>query len=137
MSRNIAALIATIEARAGRPFGWRNGRDCVSFAAQCVAAQTGEDILADIPRWHTRRAALATAKAQGGLEAALDAKLPRIAPVFAQRGDIAGLRDDLFGIRLMVVEGETLVGPGTTGLERLPRSMMVLAWSAVTVRADG
>jgi hypothetical protein len=31
----------------------------------------------------------------------------------------------------MVIEGETLVGPGEHGLIRLPRSVMLRAWSAV------
>lgn len=129
MSRDHAALIAVIEARAARPFGWKNGRDCVSFAAACVKAQTGQNPLAGVPRWRSRAAAGAIAEAQGGLEAALDARFARVALALAQRGDIAGLPDPLFGVRLMVIEGETLVGPGARGLERLPRSAMTLAWS--------
>jgi hypothetical protein len=129
MSRDVAALIAAIETRSARRFRWQRGRDCVSFAAACIEAQTGRDPLADLPAWRTRREARAIAGAQGGLEAAIDARLPRIAPALARRGDIAGLPDRLFGVRLMVIEGETLVGPGERGLERLPRSAMVMAWS--------
>lgn len=129
MSRDTQALIALIAKRSGRAFRWRRGRDCVSFAAAAVKAQTGRDPLADLPRWRTRREALQIAAVQGGLEAALDRRLTRIAPAMAQRGDIAGLPDRLFGVRLMVVEGATLVGPGATGLERLPRASMVFAWS--------
>jgi len=130
MNRDIPALIAMIEARSAREFRWQRGRDCLSFAAACALAQTGEDILAGIPQWRNRKQALAVAQEVGGLEAALDARLLRIAPAMAQRGDIAGLPDDLFGARLMVVEGATLVGPGARGLERLPRSAMVTAWSS-------
>lgn len=129
MSRDHDALFALIEARSRRPFGWRGGRDCVSFAARCAKAQTGIDLLAGVPRWKTRREALAAAEAMGGIEAALDARLTRIPPAMAKRGDIAGLPDPLFGIRLMVVEGETLVSPGDRGLERRPRGLMTLAWS--------
>jgi hypothetical protein len=129
MSRDIPALIAAIEARSGRGFRWRRGRDCVSFAAACVKAQTGEDLLAHVPTWTTRAEALRMAQARGGLKLALDKRLSRIEPALAKRGDIAGLPDRLFGVRLMVVEGETLVGPGTRGLERLPRRAMTLAWS--------
>lgn len=129
MSRDYASMIAVIEARSQLPFGWKNGRDCVSFAAACVKAQTGRDPLAGLPRWRSRAAAGAIAEEQGGLQAALDQRFTRIAPALAQRGDIAGLPDPLFGVRLMVIEGDTLVGPGTRGLERLPRSAMTLAWS--------
>jgi hypothetical protein len=128
MSRDIEALIETIEAHQQRPFRWRPGSDC-TFALTCAKAQTGRDILADIAPWRTRREARAVASALGGFEAALDARLVRIPPALAQRGDIAGLPDRLFGVRLMVVEGATLVGPGTRGLERLPRGEMVMAWS--------
>lgn len=131
MTRDIPALIALIEERFARRFRWRRGHDCVSFAAACVAAQTGEDLLADLPKWRNQAEADAVIAAQGGLEHALDARLPRIAPALAQRGDIASLPDDsAIGIRLMVVEGSTLVGPGLRGLERLPRAEMVMAWSA-------
>lgn len=128
MSRDPAALIEAIETRSDRPFAWRRGRDCVSFAAACVRAQTGIDPLAGLPRWRSLRAAKAAIEAEGGLEQALDARLPRIAPALARRGDIAGVPDELFGIRLLVVEGETLVGPGERGLERLPRGRMTMAW---------
>ncbi len=129
MSRDHAALIALIDVRARRGFSWRRGRDCVSFATLCAKVQTGTDLLAGLPRWRNRRDAMALAKDLGGLEAALDARLPRVPPALAKRGDIAGLPDPLLGVRLMVVEGETLVGPGKRGLERLPRSAMTTAWS--------
>jgi hypothetical protein len=130
MSRDFTALVSAIEVRSARRFGWRHGRCCVSFAAACVKAQTGEDILEGVPRWKTRREAVGIAKERGGLKKALDVRLDRIPAAMAQRGDIAGLPDRQFGIRLMVVEGDTLVGPGLKGLERMPRSAMGMAWSA-------
>lgn len=136
MSRDYAALVAAIEAHSAKRFRWRRGRDCVSFAAACIEAQTGRDPLANVAIWSTRREARALADAEGGLEAALDARLGRIPPALARRGDIAGLPDPLFGIRLMVIEGDTLVGPGARGLERLPRSAMTIAWSIDREAAD-
>lgn len=129
MSRDIAALVALIEARSGTAHSWRRGEDCVSFAAACVKAQTGIDLLDDVPGWATRAEALRVARTLGGLSNLLDTRLTRIAPAFARRGDIAGLPDRKFGVRLMVVEGATLIGPGETGLERLPRAAMKRAWS--------
>jgi hypothetical protein len=141
VSRDTAALIACIEAHSARPFSWRRGRDCVSFAAACVEAQTGAEPLADLPSWRSRREALAVVDQVGGLSRALDQRLQPIAPAMAQRGDIAGVEasgpDRPFGIRLMVIEGGTLVGPGQRGLERLPRSVMTMAWSATGGREDG
>lgn len=131
MTRDYVALVAAIEARSAKPFRWRRGRDCVGFSAACVEAQTGRDPLADLLSWRTRREALAVAEAQGGLESALDARFARVAPALAQRGDIAGLPDPLFGVRLMIIEGETLVGPGSKGLDRVHRSEMTVAWSAI------
>lgn len=137
MTRDIPALIALIEARQTRGFRWRFPRDCVSFAGAAIEAQTGIDPLADLPRWRTRAEAMAVAEAQGGIEAGVDRRLVRIAGAMAQRGDIAGLPDPLLGIRLMVIEGATLVGPGARGLERLPRAEMTMAWSAVAPQFAG
>jgi len=132
LSRNIPALIAMIDARAEWGHRWVRGRDCVSFALRCVEAQTGVDLLAGIPTWSNRREALDVTRGLGGLVAALDDRMAMAAPALAQRGDVAGLPDKAFGVRLMVVEGATLVGPGQGRLERLPRSAMMCAWSAST-----
>ncbi len=136
--RDLDRLIALIDARSAKAFAWRRGRCCVSFAAAAVRAQTGVNPIADMPRWGSMRRAAELIDAEGGLVAAIDRRLCRVAPAFAQRGDIAGVPDDMFGIRLMVVEGATLVGPGDTGLERQPRSAMTMAWSATAAEAlDG
>lgn len=132
--RNVAALIAMIDTRRRRAFAWRGGRDCVSFAALAVKAQTGIDPRGEL-RWRSRREARLLLASCGGLEAAMDARFNRVAPAMAKRGDIAALPCDEFGVRLMVVEGTTLVGPGDEGLERLPRAMMIIAWDAASVTA--
>ncbi len=133
LTRDIPALIDLIAERQARPFRWRRGQCCVSFMGSAVEAQTGVDVLADLPRWRNRKEALAVAEAEGGLIAAMDKRLSRIAPALAQRGDIAGAPDDpanpQLDIRLMVIEGATLVAPGTNGLERQPRGVMAMAWS--------
>tara|TARA_Y100000114_G_scaffold134414_1_gene134507 strand:- start:5619 stop:6044 length:426 start_codon:yes stop_codon:yes gene_type:complete len=130
-NRDIPALLDWIAAHRFQPHSWARGGDCVSFALGGVAAQTGVDHLAPLPGWSNRAEALAVARELGGLTAALDARLVPIAPALAQRGDVAGLADRAFGVRLMIVEGETLVGPGALRQERLPRSTMLRAWSAL------
>jgi len=131
--RDIAALLALIEARRDWAHAWTRGRDCVSFALRCVEAQTGVDLLADIPAWRDRREARQVTHDLGGLTAALDERLDPIAPALAQRGDVAALAEPTFGIRLMVIEGETMVGPGDRGLERLLRYAMIRSWSIASL----
>ncbi len=128
--RDIEALLAWMERRRRRKFRWRRGSDCLSYAMGAVKAQTGVDLLADVPSWGSLREARALAAAEGGIAAALDARMERIAPAMAQRGDVAGLPDARFGVRLMVVEGRTLVGPGEHGERRLDRAGMTMAWRA-------
>lgn len=132
--RDIASLIALIEARSGKPFDWRGSRDCVAFASMAVKAQSGVDLLGDL-RWRTRREARAFLWAEGGLLAAVDKRLSRVPVALALRGDIgavaAGPRD-VSSIRLMVIEGAMLVAPGKSGLERQPRANLLWAWDAMS-----
>ncbi|MEL6738347.1 MAG: hypothetical protein AAFO28_05435 [Pseudomonadota bacterium] len=134
LSRDIEALIRYIEERSDMAHGWRRGRDCVSFALGGVEAQTGIDVLAPIELWKNKREALKVARDHGGLLKKLNAWMDPVAPALAKRGDVAGLADKDFGVRLMLIEGPTLVGPGKKGLERLPRQAMARAWNAETVR---
>lgn len=129
--RDIQRLLAMIEKRTAKPFDWRGSRDCVSFAARAVKAQSGIDVLGDL-RWSSRREALKLTEAEGGIAMAVDMRLKRIPEALANRGDIAGVADPKLGIRLMVVEGAMLVGPGARGLERQPRSAMIIAWDAMS-----
>ena len=125
--RDHDALLALIEQVAAKPFAWRD-HHCVRFAARAVEAQTGRDPMAGIV-CRSKREAVVLLEQEGGLEAAVDRRLRRIAPALAARGDIAGVVDEEFGVRLMVVEGATLVGPGATGQRRVPRGAMIMAWS--------
>lgn len=138
MNRDLDGLLAFLDARARMPFAFGKRRnDCASFIAGAVKAQTGRDPFRGIS-WTSERGARRVAAREGGLVAAMDARFARIAPAMAQRGDIAGVEDPGFGARLMIVEGETLAGPGTRGMERNPRAAMTLAWSAVRApAADG
>lgn len=110
------------------PFDWKQN-DCARFAAAIVEAQTGKRPLKGL-RWGSAAGARRVLERLGGMEAALDARLRPVAPALAQRGDVAGVPDHALGLRLMIVEGVTLVGPGERGLKREPRSAMTHAWSA-------
>lgn len=91
-----------------------------------VIAITGVDLMADIPNYASSDEADEILKTP--LAELLDARLPRCSIGLAQRGDI-GLAE-LGGLdTLVIVEGETLVGPGKRRLARLPRHMMTIAWT--------
>lgn len=130
MKRDFAALLAFVDERQTTPHAWgRRANDCVSFAAYAVKALTGHHWLGKLT-WCCERTALRAIAREGGIEAAIDKRYERIPPSMAQRGDIAGVPDERFGIHPMIVEGETLVCPGPNGNERCPRGRMVCAWSA-------
>lgn len=127
--RDHAALVAFLIDRMRAPLAWgRQANDCVSFAAGAALAQTGRDFLEDAPTWSTELGARKVLARLGGLEAAVDARLRSIAPAKAQRGDIA-LVEQASGPGLMVVEGDSLIGPGAAGAVRRPRADMLRAWS--------
>lgn len=131
--RNMAALYRLLQERATMPFAWGNdANDCVSFAAAAVCAQTGRKIKFGGHSWTTALGACRVLDQIGGLAAAVSAELVEIGPAFAMRGDIAGVPTRPGGndILLMIVEGDTLVAPGESGLMRMPRSAMTMAWSA-------
>lgn len=112
------------------PFAWGSDQnDCVSFAAAAVQAVTGRRIDFNGSHWSTGRGAARVLKRLGGLEAAVDRHLTRVAAPFAQRGDIAAIEGE-HGLLLTIVEGDTLAGPGPSGVMRLPRTAAVIAWSA-------
>lgn len=127
--RDHDALLAFIAGRTNTPHDWRTN-DCARYAAGAVEAQTGRRPLHGLGRWGTFAGACRVLAKLGGMEAATSSRLKPISPAMASRGDIAGVPDEALGLRLMVVEGETLVGPGETGNQRVKRSAMTHAWSA-------
>ncbi|KQZ31730.1 hypothetical protein [Caulobacter sp. Root1472] len=129
--RDYAALVDLIEARMRAPFAWgKRANDCISFFGAAILAQTGVDRLAALPNWTSQRGALRVLKGLGGLQAAVDGVLTSVPLAQAARGD-GGLVETATGQAVMVIEGATLVGPGPTGLVRLPRAAMLRAWSAL------
>ncbi|MES2175114.1 MAG: hypothetical protein V4523_14365 [Pseudomonadota bacterium] len=129
----MAALYRLLSERAAMPFAWGDqANDCVSFAAAAVKAQTGKRVKFGGHEWSTAIGAQRVLNKLDGLAAAVASELQDIAPALAQRGDIAGVPTRPGGndMLLMVVEGDTLVGPGPDGLMRMPRVSMTMAWSA-------
>jgi len=133
IERDLDALTALLAERLTKPFRWSGRGCCIGLGSRAVEAQIGID-----PRfglsWSTKAEALAVLAAEGGIEAAMDARFDRIAPALAPRGDLAAVPCDELGCRIMVIEGATLAAPGARRLERLPRSAMTIAWNILTVR---
>lgn len=130
--RDFGAWVAFIESRQAMPHAWgKRANDCISFAALAVQALTGDDVLARCGHdWAGRRGALRVLAKVGGRAAAADLMLTRLpSPAFAHRGDVGLVETPAFA-SLVVVEGQLLVAPGASGLVRLPRSAMSIAWSA-------
>ncbi len=128
-SRDFEALIEFISNRQQMPHAWgREANDCCSFPIRAVQAMTGRNPCR--LKWTNRNGALRVIRRLGGMEKAIDRYFVRIPTAQAMRGDIAGVPDPVFGIHPMIVEGDTLVGPGETGNKRAPRRAMIMAWSA-------
>lgn len=126
--RDYDAWIAFIASRETVPFDW-DGNNCGAYAGGAILALTGRDPMPEL-NVRSEREARRLVLREGGMEALVNKRLRPIDIGAAQRGDLAGVADDAFGIRLMVIEGETLVSPGDRGNRRGPRSAMIRAWSA-------
>lgn len=131
--RNWPAWTRYIAGHSRTPFAYdAAGIDCGRFAAGAIEALTGRNPLGRLAWKNATGARMQIARLGkgAGFEAAVSALLTPIPPAHAHRGDIAGVADDALGVRLMVIEGATLVGPGDQGQRRQPRSAMIMAWSA-------
>jgi hypothetical protein len=128
MPRDYSALHRFIAERTAMPFEWGHDKnDCVSFAGAAIAAQTGANPIGE-RKWTSEDEASAALNEAESLGEAVTGLLTEIEPAFAQRGDVGAIEHGN-NLILVIVEGDTLVGPGPRGLRRLPRRMMVKAWS--------
>ncbi len=122
------ALCGFLDAKLGARHHF-DGNCCVWFVLGGVKAQFGT--APRLPaRWRTARGAKRAIARLGGFERSVEAIFEEIPIGAAQFGDIAGTIDPVTGFHVMLVEGRTLCSPGERGLERVPRTAMVRAWSA-------
>lgn len=121
-----ARLGAVVQQRLDQPFAWGTN-DCASFAADCVLAVRGVDLLAELrgPRT-TPSEARRQLQARRGVRV-LDHRLARWLPSLAQRGDILLLRQWPCPV-LAVCLGEDAVAPGEHGLRRARSEEAQRAW---------
>lgn len=120
------AAVAVLESHLAMPFKWGE-TDCSTMAADVVRAVTGEDIL-PVRGWRDKAAAMDELRARGGLEAAVDAVLPAVPVMMAQRFDIGLWRQGLVSA-LVVCTGAGFIGKTLDGRMVLPRAAAVKAWA--------
>lgn len=114
--------------RRRQPYAWGTN-DCVTFAADAVQAVTGTDPMSDLRgSWDSESAALAVLEAQGGLIAAMDARFPRKAKEFAQRGDLVLVKDANGQPSLAVCVGKDAASPGEDEMLLTPMGKVRMAW---------
>lgn len=115
-------------ARRLTPYNWGTN-DCVTFAADSVAAVSGNDPLGSLRgTWTNEAEAMAVLEAQGGLIAAMDARFPRKAREFAQRGDVVLLKDANGQPSLGVCVGRDAVSPGEQEMLLTPITEARIVW---------
>lgn len=118
-------LNACIEAWQGRAFAW-GAADCCTWAAAAVEAQTGIDLMAEFRGAYKSKTGAARALRDigaGTLVETMDAKLERIPPAWAKRGDVVMIDGNLG-----ICNGRDALMIGDDGLERLPMGAATAAW---------
>jgi len=111
---------AFVAARAHQPFEW-GANDCALFAADCVRALTGLDVVpTHLRHYASAKEAYRVLNRNGGLVGLATAALGPARPAKqAQIGDVvltkAGRRD-----MLAVCNGRTALAPGPDGLVKVP-----------------
>lgn len=112
-----ARLVEYLHGARVRPFQFGQ-HDCSLFAADCVAAMTGNDMAADWRgRYSTMRGGLRVLRKAGFDDhiALAASRFPEVAPLMAQPGDLAVVPTD-DGPALGVVQGEAVYVLGPHGL---------------------
>jgi hypothetical protein len=114
--------------RSAMPFKW-GSNDCSTFCADFVLAITGQFIVPEKFIGHsTAKSALRALKDSGGLPGIVSSVLGQPRPVLlAQIGDVVLVkigRHDALGI----CNGDTVIGPGKTGIVAVGLADCQLCW---------
>jgi cell wall-associated NlpC family hydrolase len=116
-----------IRARERVPFAWGTN-DCALFAADAVRAMTGVDVAQWARgKYRTQQGAARLLTKRGGLAALVDALLPAVPPLTAQRGDVVMFKG-ANGMQLGVCLGGQFVVTAERGLVVRPLTLATMAW---------
>lgn len=122
-----AALDEYVQARQAVPFAW-GANDCCTFAADWVMLARGSDPMADLRGVRSQRDAARILKAEGGLLAAVTARMGAPIPGrMAQVGDVV-LLDHAGRQHMGVCMGEVVAVPSEQGLTLAPITLAEAAW---------
>lgn len=122
-------LARYIASRTATPFKY-GPHDCARFANGAVIAQTGVNVMTGL-RYSSAAGAQRILNAEGGLHAAMAARLPEIPPAMARRGDVGLVRVETpTGVMLSacVVLADKLAAATNVGVTYRPRSDLVTAF---------
>lgn len=110
-----------------KPFAW-GSHDCCTFAADCILAMTGTDVMAGQRTYKSQAGANRKMKVAGGMAPLIDGLLDTpIDPAFAQRGDVVCFRSPL-GDAAGICMGVTIAAPGPLGVFYSPMAQAYQAW---------
>ena len=130
-----ARLAPVIAAAQAARFAWGE-HDCCVFAADCVQALTGVDLLAPVRgRYRSAYTAARLVTAEGGLQAAVSRVLgaePHEDFAHARRGDLVAIEMPeacAFRHALGVVVGSSALVPLEIGLQRVAQGDWCRVWS--------
>ena len=117
-----------------KKFKWKDN-NCCTFGNECVRLLTGIDLFeATGHRWKTKADAAARVKAAGAKDwgdlviVEIEKHFKRIPASLAKRGDIVLVSTPL-GKGVAVVYGGGVLALSQKGLEKLPMSSALIAWS--------
>lgn len=122
------ALYEATNAAFHRAHEW-GAHDCASFAADCVEAMTGVDLLPERGEYHDNVSAAKVIVNSGAksLADAVSQRLPEINVSQARRGDVM-LCEGPEGDFLAINQGMTSVGPSARGLIHVPSDQAIKAF---------
>jgi len=121
-------LEAFVQARRTAPFVW-GANDCCTFAADAVAAITGqESAMASLRTYGTAKQAYRTIKRHGGIAAIATQVLGQpVATQFANVGDVVLVTVGKHPA-LAICNGGTAMDPSAAGIVAMPMSHARMCW---------
>lgn len=121
-------LQQTIEAASGRLFSWGE-HDCCLFAADCIQAMTGADLMAEFRGQYDSAESAYRLIGRRGLASHLSQRLGDALPaLFAHRGDLMTATGEDGRPAVGICVGEKALFLGPAGLLSLPISDCLSTW---------
>lgn len=124
-----ARFAAVISAARTKPFVWGEF-DCATFAADCVRAISGKDILGGLS-WSTEQGAAKIVARAGGMRAIMSERMGQeLPPSHATTGDVVLITDPLTGLDAFAIHAgdHVLAVSANAGLVSMPVTAALCCW---------